>query len=41
MDWITEGEETAGEKSEDYNLKKFKNQQIILDIMMHSADISQ
>ena len=41
MDWITEGEDASNEKSEDYNLKKFKNQQIILDMLMHSADISQ
>lgn len=41
MDWITEGEESSFEKSEDFNLKKFKNQQIILDILIHTADISQ
>lgn len=28
------------EKSEEYNLKKFKNQQIIMDLLIHSADVS-
>lgn len=40
MEWITEGE-SMDEKSEEYNLKKFKNQQIIMDLLIHSADISQ
>lgn len=38
MEWITDGQEPD---SEDYNIKKFKNQQVIMDLLVHAADISQ
>ena len=39
--WVENGGESAKAADQQYSLKTFTNQQTIMDIIMHAADISQ
>lgn len=41
LNWIEDGGESAKGGDQQYNLKIFTNQQIIMDIIIHTADVSQ